>query len=180
MTLLVWYVVSTPLILLADQNRKVVFKRRKVDNKVADCDDSTADYVDCKEFWNKVEMNIVMKGFTSSIPSDLQVTPSILNWSPYMGRFTRSNTLMVNTEHRKSNKQSGEIEADCRELSEEHLLEFMHREKGFEIRQIARKAGVSDKGSKLDIINRVQRVLHDDKAKFNKIFKKLGGVQEVG
>ena len=164
-----------PPVLLADQNRKVVFKCRNVDNQVADCDNSIADYVNCEEVWNTVEMNIVMKGFTSSTPSDLQVKPSILNWSPYMGRFTRSNTLMVNTEHRKSSKQSGEIEADCRELSEDHLIEFMHKEKAVEIRQIARKAGVSDKGSKLDIINRVQRALHGDKAKFNKIFKKLWG-----
>ena len=164
-----------PPVLIADLNRKVVFKCRNLDDQVADCDDSTADYVDCEGFWNKVEMNIVMKGFTSSIPSDLQVTPSIFNWSPYMGRFTRSNNLMVNTEHRKINKQSGEIEADCRELSEERLIEFMHKGKAVEIRQIARKAGVSDKGSKLDILNRVQRALHGDKAKFNKIFKKLWG-----
>ena len=67
----------------------------------------------------------------------------------------------------------GGIEADCREISEERLIEFMHKGKDVEIRQIARKAGVSDKGSKLDIINRVQRVLHGDKAKCNKIVKKL-------
>ena len=35
----------------------------------------------------------------------------------------------------------------------------MHEGKVNEVRKIARKAGVNDKGSKLDIINRVQMAL---------------------
>ena len=116
-----------------------------------------------------------MKGFATNTPVDLAIKPSIINWSPYIGRFTRSSNLIVNTEHRKIHKDSGELEADCRELSQERLIEYMHKGKVVEIRKIAMKVGVSDKGSKLDIINRVQAVLHRNNTKFNKLFKKLWG-----
>ena len=153
-----------PPVLIADLNRKVVFKCRNINDNAPDSDDDTADYVDCDEFWGKVD-----------IPSNIHIKPSILNWSPYMGKFTRANNVMVNTEHRKMHKQSGELEADCREMSEERLIEFMHKGKVVEIRKIARKVGVSDKGSKLDIINRVKNALHGNDTKFNKLFKKLWG-----
>ena len=51
----------------------------------------------------------------------------------------------------------------------------MHYGKVVEIGKISRKVGVSDKGSKFDIINRVQAVLHRNNTKFNKLFKKLWG-----
>ena len=164
-----------PPILIADLNRKVVFKCRTIDDDIQKSDADMADYVDCEEFWDKVEINVLMKGFVISTPVDLAIKPSIHNWSPYMGRCTRSSNFLVNTEHRKIHKDTGELEADCRELSQERLMEFMHKGKAVEIRKIARKVGVSDKGSKLDIINRVQRALHRNKTKFNKLFKKLWG-----
>ena len=54
-----------PPVLIADLNRKVVFKCRNINNNVQDSDDDTADYVDCDEIWGKVDITIVMKGFTS-------------------------------------------------------------------------------------------------------------------
>ena len=152
-----------------------MFKCRTIDEDIPESDGDIADYVDCEEFWNKVDVNMSMKGFAQNTPGDMTIKPSILNWSPYIGRFTRASNLLVNTEHRKIHKDSGQLEAECRELSEERLIEYMHKGKGVEIRKIARKVGVSDKGSKLDIINRVQTALHRNNTKFNKYFKKLWG-----
>ena len=123
--------------------------------------------MDCIEFWNKVENNMITRGFSSKTPVEFEVKPAICNWSPHIGRFTRSSNLLVNNEHREIHKATGEIEADCRELSEERLIEFMHKEKLPEIRELARKAGISDKGSKLDIINRVKGALKRHNVKFN-------------
>ena len=138
-------------------------------------DADMVDYVDFVEFWDKVEINVLMEGLVISAPVDLVMKPSIHNWSPYIGRSTRSNNFLVNTEHRKIHKDTGELDADCRELSQKRLIEFMHKGKAVRVRKIARKVGVSDKGSKSDIINRVQRALHRNKTKFNKLFKKLWG-----
>ena len=164
-----------PPVLIADLNRKVVFKCHNIDENTPNNDEDTADYVDCIEFWNKVENNMIARGFSPKIPVEFEVKPAICNWSPHIGRFTRSSNLLVNTEHRKIHKATGEVEADCRELSEERLLEFMHKEKLAEIKELARKAGISDKGSKLDIINRVKGALDRNNVTFNKVFKKLWG-----
>ena len=121
-----------PPLLIADLNRKVVFKCHMIDENIPDSDDNTADCMDCDKVWNKVEINMIMRGFTATIPLELEVKPSICNWSPYIGKFTRSSNLRVNTEHRKIHKVTGELEVDCKELSEERLLEFMHKGKQIE------------------------------------------------
>ena len=47
-----------PPVLIADVNRKVVFKCHTIDDTIPNNDDNTADYVDCDEFWKKVEQKI--------------------------------------------------------------------------------------------------------------------------
>ena len=124
-----------PPVLLADLNRKVVFKCHTIDENIPDSGDNTADYVDCDMFWNKVEINMIMRGFTATIPLEVEVKASISNWSPYIGKYTRSSNLLVNTEHRKIHKATGELDVECKELSEEWLLDFMHKGKLIEIKK---------------------------------------------
>ena len=90
-----------------------------------------------------------------------------------MGKLIRTNTFMVNTEHRKIHKQSGELEVDCREVSEGRLIKFTHTGKVITIRKIAMKVGMSEKGSKLDIINRVKHALRGSDTKFTELVKTL-------
>ena len=116
-----------------------------------------------------------MRGFTPTIPVELEFKPSICNWSTYLGKCMRSSNLLVNTEHRTIHKATRELEVDCTELSEEQLLEVMHKGKLIEIKKVARKVGVSDRGSKLDIINRVKGSLSGNNILFTKVFKKLWG-----
>ena len=145
----------SPPVLIADLNRKVLFKCSTIEDDIRD-DIDNADYVDCEEFWSKED--------------HFGIKPSTANWSPYMGSNTRFSNIMVNTEHRKVHKDSGEVEPDCRELCQEPLIEHMHEEKTCEITKIARKIGVTDKGSKLDSINRVKAALQKINTKFNKSF----------
>ena len=56
----------------------------------------------------------------------------------------------------------------------------MHKGRVVEIRKIARKVGVSDKGSKLDIINRVKNALHGNDTKLINCLKSYWGVLEDG
>ena len=143
-------------------------------------DADMVDYVDFEEFWDKVEINVLMEGLVISTPVNLAIKPSIHNWLPYLGKSTRSSNFLVNTEHRKIHKDTGELDADCRELSQKRLIEFMHKGKAVRVRKIARKVGVSDKGSKSDIINRVQRALHRNKTKIIYCLKSYRGVQVDG
>ena len=69
---------SPPPVLVADLNRKVVFKCSTVEDDIPD-DVDTADYVDCQEVWNKVEMNIIIKGLTTNTPEHLAIKPSTTN-----------------------------------------------------------------------------------------------------
>ena len=124
-----------PPVLIADLNRKVVFKCHMIDENIPDSGDNTADYVDCDTFWNKVEINMIMRGFTATIPLEVEVKASISNWLPYIGKFTRSSNLLVNTEHRKIHKATGELDVECKEVSEEWLLDFMHKGKLSEIKK---------------------------------------------
>ena len=93
-----------PPILIADVNRKVVVKCCTNDEDILESDGDIADYVDCEEFWDKVEVNMIMKGFAQNTPGDMTIKPSILNCSPYIDRFTRASILLVNTEHKTFTK----------------------------------------------------------------------------
>ena len=67
------------------------------------------------------------------------------------------------------------MEAGCKELLEAQLLEFMHKATLIESKQVARKVGISDRGSKLYIINRIKGALNRNTVQFTKVFKKLWG-----
>eukprot|EP00112_Aurelia_sp_Birch-Aquarium-sp1_P023783 Seg7227.2 transcript_id=Seg7227.2/GoldUCD/mRNA.D3Y31 product="HMG domain-containing protein 3" protein_id=Seg7227.2/GoldUCD/D3Y31 len=120
---------------------------------------------------------MVSNGFSGAHVESLKLTPKLTDWAPFIGSNTRRGRLLVNSEHRKIKRDNGELEVECRELSQERLIELLHQGKLPEIKQTARKIGVSADGSKLDIINRVQDALQRDieSTRFNKIFKKMGG-----
>eukprot|EP00795_Rhopilema_esculentum_P004137 gene4136-20321_t len=164
-----------PTILIADLNRKVAFNCRVPDEALPDENDESSDFVNCDEFWSKIVTNSICTGFPNrSLPS-VKVTPSLAFWAPYIGQKTRVGYYVVNSEHRKVHRETGEPEIDCRELSQERLLEQMFEAKMPEVRRLARKVGVSAKGSKIDLINRMKEAIGRNDEKFNKIFKKMFG-----
>eukprot|EP00795_Rhopilema_esculentum_P016114 gene16114-7464_t len=164
-----------PTILIADLNRKVAFNCRVPDEALPDENDESSDFVNCDEFWSKIVTNSICTGFPNrSLPS-VKVTPSLAFWAPYIGQKTRVGYYVVNSEHRKVHRKTGEPEIDCRELSQERLLEQMFEAKIPDVRRLARKVGVSAKGSKIDLINRMKEAIGRNDEKFNKIFKKMFG-----
>ena len=72
------------------------------------------------------------------------------------------------------------MEADCKELLEAQLLQFMHKGTLIKLKQVARKVGVSDRGSKVYIINRVKGALNRNTVHFNKILRCFGAALVVG
>eukprot|EP00112_Aurelia_sp_Birch-Aquarium-sp1_P013996 Seg2997.2 transcript_id=Seg2997.2/GoldUCD/mRNA.D3Y31 product="HMG domain-containing protein 3" protein_id=Seg2997.2/GoldUCD/D3Y31 len=167
-----------PPIMIADVNRKVVFKYRAVEEENLlddEMENVDPDLVDSDDFWAKVLGGILSKGLNGRKIDDFFIEPRLSFWSPYIGPQSRISNLLVNSEHRKVNHDTGEIEIDCRELSEERLIETMFESKHCDLQKLARKVGVNCKGSKLDIINRVKEGLGTQNNKFNKMFKKMFG-----
>ena len=92
-----------------------------------------------------------------------------------MSKKTRKGDFLLNTEHRKANKATGELEKDCREITEERLLELLHNHTFAEVEKFARSLGAQPKGNKLDIIMNIKRFISKDNDKFSKAFTKLWG-----
>eukprot|EP00795_Rhopilema_esculentum_P010055 gene10055-18694_t len=61
-------------------------------------------------------------------------------WAPYMGPNASCSDYIPNSEHRKVHRESGEMGADCQELSEERLLEQLFRRKLVNVQKLAKKA----------------------------------------
>ena len=167
-----------PSVLIADLNRKVVFKYKETDdaNKfLQNCDEVERDLVNCEDFWKTVTKAMLSRGFRNRKITSIDIQPNLLNWSPYIGPNSRNCNFLYNSESRKIHWETGEIEIDCRELSEERLIETMFESKLNDLRKLARKVGVSCKGRKLDIINRINDGLGSRNEKFNKVFQKFVG-----
>ena len=118
---------------------------------------------------------MVLQGLPNRVVSALQVDTSLLSWSPYIGRMTRKSSLLFNTEHRKINRSSGELEGDCREITEERLLEVLQNSTVREVQSFGLSLGFRGKGSKLDIIMQVKNAMAKDDSKFKKAFHKMWG-----
>ena len=164
-----------PHILIADVNRKVAFKYREPDEKTEEQNYSDADEVDCKKFWDDVTMEMVSRGCRGRKVNEMTVSPKLSNWAPYIGEKSRIGNIIYNSEHQKVHAENDDIEIECREMSEERLLETLFESTSKEVRLLAKKLGVAAKGSKLDIINRIKTGLGKNNIKFNKIFRKMFG-----
>ena len=92
------YVGITPgRYLVMDVNKKIAFKCAA--NEVADsgdCEiDSDPDVVDCETFWETVELNIILRAFPGRSFKYLEIKPDLSNWSPFMGKYTRSTNKLL-------------------------------------------------------------------------------------
>jgi len=134
-----------------------------------------ADYVDCDEFWGKVELSMILRRFSNRTIPEFEVNPNLLFWSPFIVRHTRKGPLLLNTEHRKVSRSTGEMESDCREISEERLLELLHNSTYKEVQKFAQAIGTHPKGSKLDVIMQIKQAISKDDKKFKKAFNKIWG-----
>ena len=168
-----------PKILIMDLNKKVAFNFNVSNLELPEnyqMDD--ADFVDCDVFWGKVELSMIFRGFLSRTIPEFEVNPNLLFWSPFIGRHTRKGPLLLNTKHRKVSRSTGELESDCREISEERLLELLHNSTYKEVKKFAQSISTHPKGSKLDVIMQIKQAISKDdetlKA-FNKIWGHSGG-----
>ena len=72
-------------------------------------------------------------------------------------------------------RSSRELENDCRDITEQPLLELLHNSTLKDVQSFATSLGFKSKGTKLDIIVQVKNAVAKDEAKLNKAFTKMWG-----
>ena len=111
-----------------------------------------------------------------------KVTHSLLHLDIAIGlptweKKTKKDNMLLNTEHQKVNKYSGELEQGTREMTEERLLELLYQEKANSVRGIGKSLDIKncDKQQKHEIIRKIRDHIIKDNNKFNNIFRKFWG-----
>ena len=89
--------------------------------------------------------------------------------------YTRHTNQLINTEYKKVSKKDGKWEEDCREMSEERILEMLSSDSLKSVKSVAKTCNVTTSGSKIDIIMRIKRSISKDTERFKKVFSKLWG-----
>ena len=87
---------------------------------------------------------------------------NLLNWAPYIGKKTRRNKFLINTEHRKVSRHTQELKKDCREVTEERILELLSQSKASDVAKLAKTLGLKNCGSKLDAIMKIKSLISDN------------------
>ncbi|XP_046858666.1 uncharacterized protein LOC124452120 [Xenia sp. Carnegie-2017] len=132
--------------------------------------DAPADEVDAEKYWQQVNCGILYRGVLR------EIKPSYKFWAPYIGPKCRRGRKLFNTEYMKAYHKQNLTSAGATsdECSIEKLMDLFCEGKVPVIREMARSLNVSDKGSKLDIINRIKSVLNIEET-FLKLFSKMWG-----
>ncbi|KAJ8023112.1 HMG domain-containing protein 3 [Holothuria leucospilota] len=166
-----------PEVVILDVDKKGAFRCNISDVELPD-ESEESDIEDCDLFWDDVEKNMLATGFLGQdVNNPYDVGPSYTHWSPYIGRNTRSDTRILNTEHRKVHRGSRLLKRECREFTQERLIEILYNSNLTYIRQIGIDVGLRgvSKMTKIDIIRKIRDTLSKDDTKFDKLFTKLQG-----
>ncbi|XP_006825073.1 uncharacterized protein LOC102807716 [Saccoglossus kowalevskii] len=167
---------SNPPVIITDLQRKACFRMDVSSLKLPDvCEDS--DKVDVETFWKKIEMEKLVKPLIRyGEKNPFQVTPSYSAWAPYIGRATRGETVW-NTEHRKVIRETERLETDCRDMSEERLIELLNSSSitVAKVKEICSTCNIAATGSKYDMVLRIRQALIKNDNIMNKVFQKIWG-----
>ena len=161
-----------PWILVMDLNKKIAFKCAFEELEDGE---EPKDTVHCDKFWENVELNAIANAFPDREIKSLETKPRLNCWSPYSWKATRHGNNLLNTEFKKVNKSTGKLEADCRFMTEERILEMLSSEKLKKVKSVAKSCNIATKGSKLDILLKIKEVINKNDAKSKKVFSKLWG-----
>lgn len=75
-----------PTTLIMDLNKKVSFACNMSDIGLPEVyNRDNADFVHCDKFWKNVELSMIQRGFPGRNLPELDASPSLLSWSPFIG-----------------------------------------------------------------------------------------------
>ena len=104
-----------------DLNKNICFKCPA--NEIASDETKDEETVDIEESYDSVEYDILTRIYPNRVVQELKIKPSFNYWTPYIGKYTRRSKIVLNTEYKKLSKINRRFEEDCREITEERILE---------------------------------------------------------
>ncbi|KAM9752062.1 uncharacterized protein ACNS7B_008700 isoform 2-T3 [Menidia menidia] len=131
--------------------------------------------VNIEDFWDKVSMEMISRGFVPSNKANpFIVRPSYKFWAPWIGPHTRRGSVVLNTEDRKIHSPHSAKEEVELTVTEDRLKDELLKLKMEAVRSLCRHCGIDPKGSRLDLIIRLQTEMKN-RASYDKVFSHVWG-----
>ncbi|KAG9260614.1 hypothetical protein AMEX_G10618 [Astyanax mexicanus] len=131
--------------------------------------------VNAEEFWEGVSLEMISRGL---VPSNRQnpfvVCPSYHYWAPWIGRHTRSTSMVLNTEYSKVHTARTPDEASDFNITEDRLTDEILKLKMEAVRSLCKQCGIDSKGSRMDLVMRLRQEMQT-RGTYDKIFSKVWG-----
>ncbi|KAM9700009.1 HMG domain-containing protein 3-like [Menidia menidia] len=162
-----------PVTVVMDLHKKGVFSM-----PVSDIEEPPADFdgrVNAEDFWQKVQMEVISRGLVSSNKDNpFVIHPSYHNWAPWIGPHTRSGNVVFNTEYQKMHSPHSPVEELELTVTEDRLTDELLKVKMGDLRSLCGQCGVDPRGSRMDIVSRLQQEMKN-RGSYDKVFSQIWG-----
>ncbi|XP_038164881.1 uncharacterized protein LOC119799159 [Cyprinodon tularosa] len=152
-----------PVTVVMDLHKKGVFSM-----PVSDIEEPPADFdgrVNAEEFWQKVQMEVISRGLVQ------QGKPLC---HPWIGPHTRSGNVVFNTEYQKMHSPHSPVEELELTVTEDRLTDDLFKVKMADLRSLCGQCGVDPRGSRMDIVSRLQQEMKN-RDSYDKVFSQIWG-----
>ncbi|XP_062600986.1 uncharacterized protein LOC134262628 [Saccostrea cucullata] len=160
----------SPAIIIWDTFRKASFRHVVSDLPLPN--EEVNETVNMKNFWQQVESCIVKRGIEKDLAKQDEVIPNYGFWSPWIGKYTRKDDVVYNTEFKKCPPYAHDDIDEC--IPEETLFHLLMHEKTSAIKRMCRELGVKQGNSSVDMILKL-RDLSINRSQFDLAYEKVFG-----
>ncbi|KAL2092911.1 hypothetical protein ACEWY4_012709 [Coilia grayii] len=131
--------------------------------------------IDINQFWDRVSMEMIARVLVRSDQINPLIVPlSYHFWAPWIGPYTRSGNLVLNTEHMKIHAPVTAKEEVELTVTEDRLTDELLKLQMDAVRALCRQCGVDPMGSRLDLITRLRAEMKN-RSTYDQIFQKVWG-----
>ncbi|XP_052007900.1 uncharacterized protein LOC127661315 [Xyrauchen texanus] len=162
-----------PVSVVMDLHKKGVFSM-----PVSSIEEPPEDFdgkVNAEDFWERVSLEMISRGLVPNNEANpFVVRPSYHNWAPWIGPHTRSGNHLLNTEYQKVHSPYSVKEESEFTLTEDRLTDELLKLKIEAVRSLCRECGIDPKGSRMDLVGRLQQEMKN-RASYDKVFSQIWG-----
>ncbi|XP_072565367.1 uncharacterized protein, partial [Paramormyrops kingsleyae] len=131
--------------------------------------------VSVENFWEMVSLEMISRGLVPSNKSNpFVVHPSYHSWAPWIGPHTRDRDVVLNTEYKEVYSACSAKEESEFNLTEDRLTDELLKLKMEAVRALCRQCGIDPKGSRMDLVTRLQQEMKN-RASYDKVFSQIWG-----
>ncbi|KAJ8342271.1 hypothetical protein SKAU_G00321990 [Synaphobranchus kaupii] len=164
-----------PPVVIMDRHKRGVFSMA-----VSDIKDPSEEYngeQNVEDFWDSVHLEMICRGFVPShTKNPMVVHPDYEHWAPWIGRKTRRNDIVINTEHEKVKSTT---EAQLFSVTEDLLVDELMKQKVGIVRKLCKACNIDAKGSRMDLVIRLREEIKNSQS-YDKVLQKIWGASGQG